>query len=368
MPDDSSASPRVTIYDVADAAGVAISTVSRVLNHSPEVSDATRTRVEAAVKRLRFQPQRNARTLASQNTTALAVALPSATSLFYVEILKGVKDVLRTHDYDLLLCNLGSVHPEATLSRFLDRGAVDGLLLTSFNVDADLAERLHRLRAPVVLLGGRATADAHGAADTHGFPDGPSDLGFDTFDTFWWDDRAGARRATAHLLERGHRRVGMITAQPWSLSTTPRQEGFADAHREAGLAVDPALVVAGTATKHAGYSEEAGAEAMARLLALPDPPTAVFATSDVQAYGAWAYARDNGVRVPRDLSIVGYDDLKPSRFLDLTTVGQGMHEAGRLATERLLARIATPTPDRVDVQMETTLVVRGSTADADPRA
>ncbi len=353
MPVDPLESSRVTIYDVAEAAGVAISTVSRVLNHSPEVSDATRARVEEAVRRLRFQPQRNARTLASQNTTALAVALPSATSQFYVEILKGVKDVLRAHDYDLLLCNLGSVHPDATLSRFLDRGAVDGLLLTSLHVDADLAERLHRLHAPVVLLGGRAVAD-----DT--VPEGERrDLGFDTF---WWDDRAGALRAATHLIERGHRRIGMITSQPWSLSAGPRQEGFADAHRDAGLPLDPDLVVAGSVTKHAGYSEEAGAEAMAQLLALPQPPTAVFAASDVQAFGAWAYARDHGVRVPRDLAIVGYDDLKLSRFLDLTTVSQGMHEAGRLATERLLSRIETPTADRVDVRMETPLVVRGSTA------
>jgi LacI family transcriptional regulator len=351
MPADPSTPSRATIYDVAEAAGVAISTVSRVLNHSPEVSDATRARVDAAVRKLRFQPQRNARTLASQNTTALAVALPSATSQFYVEILKGVKDVLRTHDYDLLLCNLGSVHPDSTLSRFMDRGAVDGLLLTSLDVDADLAERLHRLHAPVVLLGGRAVESP--PADER------PDFGFDTF---WWDDRAGARRATEHLIELGHRRIGMITSQPWSLSAGPRQEGFADAHRGAGLSLDPDLVATASVTKHAGYSEEAGAEAMAQLLALPEPPTAVFAASDVQAFGAWAYARDNGVRIPRDLALVGYDDLKLSRFLDLTTVSQGMHEAGRLATERLLSRIETPTAERVDVQMETPLVVRGSTA------
>ena len=339
-------SERATIYDVADAAGVAISTVSRVLNRSPEVSDATRARVEEAVRALRFQPQRTARSLASQTPTALAVALPSATSLFYVEILKGVKDVLRDVDFDLLLCNLGSVHPEATLSRFLDRGAVDGLLLTSLDVDDALAERLHRLHAPVVLLGGRSMVDS-----------GPL-----AFDTYWWDDRAGAHRATEHLLTLGHRRVGMISSHPWSQAASPRHDGYLAALAEAGVAFDPSLIVVGETTKHAGYSEEAGAEAMAHLMALPAPPTAVFAASDVQAFGAWAWARDNGLRVPRDVSIVGYDDLKLSRFLDLTTVNQNMYDAGRQTTTRLLARIATPVSERVTVQMNTPLVVRGSTA------
>lgn len=339
---------RATIYDVAEAAGVAISTVSRVLNHSPEVSDATRARVEAAVQALRFQPQRIARTLASQATTALAVALPSATSLFYVEILKGVKDVLRDYDIDLLLCNLGSAHPQATLARFLDRGAVDALLLVSMDVDAALAERLYRLHAPVALLGGRVVAgDRTDAGD---------------FDSFWWDDRAGARRATEHLISLGHQRIGMISSHPWSLAAAPRQEGYADALTHAGLDPDPTLVVAGGATKHAGYSEEAGAEAMARLMDLSHPPTAVFAASDVQAYGAWAWARDNGIRIPRDLSIVGYDNLKLSRFLDLTSVDQGMQAAGRQAADRLLARIRSRIEDRVDVQMDTPLVVRNSTA------
>ena len=129
---------------------------------------------------------------------------------------------------------------------------------------------------------------------------------------------------------------------------------------EAGISLDPDLIQAGTTTKHAGYSEEAGAEAMARLMSLDSPPTAVLASSDVQAYGAWSYARDNSLVVPRDVSIVGYDDLKLSRFLGLSTVSQGMHEAGRMATERLLDRLAGPHDDRLDVQLPLQMMVRGS--------
>ena len=339
MPDRSTGS-RPTIYDVADEAGVAISTVSRVLNGSHEVSDATRGRVQEAIRKLQFQPQRIARNLAQQSTTSIAVALPSATSMFFVEMLKGVKDALRDEDIDLLLCNLGSSQPYKTLQRFLNRGAVDGLLLMSLPIEGAVAEQLLSFQAPVVLLGSR----------------------YEGLDTYWWDDSEGAQMATSYLIEQGHRRIGLITAQAWSTSARPRLDGYRKALSDAGIAYDPELVVAGETSKHAGYSEEAGAEAMEMLLALEEPPTAVFAASDVQAYGAWSHARDTGLLIPRDLSIVGYDDLKLSRFLDLTTVTQGMQEAGFQATLRLLARLAgRAEEERVDVQLPLSLAVRGST-------
>lgn len=338
MPDRTTGT-RPTIYDVADEAGVAISTVSRVLNGSTEVSDATRSRVQAAIRKLHFHPQRIARTLAQQSTTSIAVALPSATSLFFVELLKGVKDAMRDKDIDLLLCNLGSAQPYPTLQRFLNRGAVHGLLLMSLPVEGDVAEQLLSLQAPVVLLGTR----------------------YEGLDAFWWNDEAGARRATEYLIEQGHRRIGMVTAQSWSMSAAPRLAGYRAALDEAGIPFDPALVVTGATTKHAGYSEEAGAEAMEELMALDRRPTAVFAASDVQAYGAWAYARDHSIRVPRDVSIVGYDDLKLSRFLDLTSVTQGMLQAGLQATERLLERLkAQRDVPRVSVELPLSLAVRGS--------
>ncbi len=334
------AGSRPTIYDVADEARVAISTVSRVLNGSDEVSEATRARVQEAIRKLQFQPQRIARKLAQQSTTSIAVALPSATSMFFVELLKGVKDALREDDIDLLLCNLGSAQPYLTLQRFLNRGAVDGLLLMSLPVEGAIAEQLLSFQAPVVLLGSR----------------------YEGLDAYWWDDREGAQMATSYLVEQGHRRIGLVTAQAWSTSASPRLDGYRAALEEAGIPFDPSLVAAGETTKHAGYSEEAGAEAMEALWALDDRPTAVFAASDVQAYGAWSYAREQGLVVPRDLSIVGYDDLKLSRFLDLTTVTQGMQDAGLQATRRLLSRLRSgPIEDRVDVQLPLSLAVRGST-------
>ena len=331
---------RITIYDVAQAAGVAISTVSRVINESPEVSHATRARVRAAIETLRFQPARIAKQLASHAPSALAVAFPSATSLFYVELLKGVKDSLRQLDIDLLLSSLGSSTPVQTLQRFLDRGAVDGLLLATLPVDDALASTLSRMRAPVVLVGSR-------------HPD---------FDAYWWDDRAGATAAVDHLVQLGHRRIGMISAHPWSYTTEARLAGYRAALERAGIPFDPELVVAGDTLKHAGFSEEAGAEAMHKLLALDYRPTAVFATADVQAFGAWSAARAAGVSIPRDLSLMGYDDLKLTRYLGLTTVDQRMHEIGAMATERLLARMRREAHETADLRIQPALVVRGSTA------
>ena len=331
---------KVTIYDVAEAAGVAISTVSRVLNESPEVSEATRARVQAAIAQLRFRPDRAAKQLARQAASTLAVALPSATSLFYVELLKGVKDALRPYEIDLLLGNLGSTAPVQTLHRFLDRGAVDGLLLAALPVDAELADALERTRAPVVLIGSRRAG----------------------FDTVWWDDVAGARAAVTHLVELGHRRIGMIAAHPWSYTAAARLAGYRAALEAAGVPFDPALVVAGDTLKHAGFSEEAGGEAMLKLLDLPAPPTAAVASGDVQAFGAWAAARDRGLAVPRDLSLVGYDDLKLARYLGLTTVAQRMQEVGNRAAERILERMRGEGEEEFRFHIAPELVVRQSTA------
>ena len=327
-----------TIYDVAHEAGVAISTVSRVLNGSDEVSEATREKVQAAIEKLQFRPQRTARTLAQQQTHSLAVAMPSFTSLFFVEVLKGVKDELRDHDIDLLLCNLGSSSPYQTLERFLNRGAVDALMLISLPVDDRLERELSKLHAPIMLVGSEREA----------------------FDSIYWDEVAGAERAVEHLAAQGHHRIGFIAAHPWDPNVDSRLRGYRQGLEAAGLPFDPALVVTGDTTKHAGFSEEAGAEAIEKLMRLDAPATAVCASSDVQAFGAWAALRDAGLRVPHDVALVGYDDLKLSRYLDLTTINQKMHSVGRRATQRLLHRMKTTLTERISEAVQPELVVRAS--------
>lgn len=329
---------RVTIYDVADRAGVAISTVSRVLNDSSDVAEGTRRRVLDAIDYLQYRPQRSARTLAHSEARVLAVAVPTFTSYFYNEILKGVKDRLEDEDTDLLLFNLGSRSPEETLLRSLERGTVDALLLATLSVEGELHRELKKLRAPVVLVGQES----------------------EEFDCFFWDDVLGARRAVDHLLERGHRRIGMIAAHAWSHSAEERIQGYRTALEEAGIEVDDALIQTGSTQKHAGYSEEAGLEAMEALLERAPDLTAVFAGSDVQAIGAAKALRDRGRAIPEDVALVGYDNIKLSRFLDFTTIDHHLHEIGLRATRLLLRRMQGERESEVREFIDPDLIVRGS--------
>ncbi len=308
---------KTTIYDVAARAGVAISTVSRVLNGSHDVSESTRARVLDAVRALNFRPDRTAKSLAHKGLRSLCVALPSFTTPFHTELLKGVRARLKDLDYDLLLCDLGSARPRETLLHFLLRGAVDGLLLSGMPVTEDLAAELRALQAPVVLIG-------HESAD---------------FDAFLWDDVAGALAATSYLAGLGHKRIGLIKAHSESRLQNGRMQGYREGLEAAGLPFDAALVQHGATEKHAGFSEEAGYEAMQLLLQASPDVTAVFCSSDVQALGALLAAREAGRSVPGDLSIVGYDDIKLSRYIGLTSVDQKMLEVGEQAAGVLLERV-----------------------------
>lgn len=318
---------KATIYDVAARAGVAISTVSRVLNDSSDVSAATRQRVMEAIGDLEFRPDRTAKTLAQKQARALCVALPSFTTPFHNELLKGVRIGLRDLDFDLLLCDLGSATPRETLLRFLKRGTLDGLLLAGMPVEDALAAELRALRAPVVLVGQAS----------------------EEFDSYVWDDEAGAYAATRHLTEQGHRRIAFIKAHHESAFQSGRMRGYERALSDAGLGYDEALVRAGVTEKHAGFSEEAGYEAMQALLTSVPDLTAVFASSDVQAVGALCAAREAGRVVGRDLALVGYDDVKQSRYIGLSSVDQGIMDVGARAMQRLIERVLgqrNPPPER----------------------
>lgn len=317
-----SAKSKVTIYDVAEKASVAISTVSRVLNNSPDVSDHTRAKVAQAIEDLQFRPDRTAKNLALKKAQSLAIAIPTFTTPFHNELLKGVRSRMFEGENDLLLFDLGSTSPVKTLLNFLERGTVDGLLLAGVPVDEQLSAVLQTLHAPVVLVGNHHTE----------------------FDSYCWDDEAGARAAVSHLVEQGHRRIGVIRAYSDSYFQTKRIKGYHEAMHNAGLEVDPAFIQSGQTEKHAGFSEEDGYEAMHKLLKLAPAITAVFANSDVQAIGALKAIRDAGKTVPDDVAVVGYDDIKTSKFIGLSSVDQNMEGVGQRATEQLLKRVHGTAP------------------------
>lgn len=339
MSEKKNPSDKVTIYDVAEYANVAISTVSRVLNESQDVAESTRKRVLQAIEELQFRPNRTAKNLAQHSTRTIAVAVPTFTTPFHNELLKGVRDRLDNEDIDLLLCDLDWEAPTASLRNFLERGTMDGLLLVGAPSDEDLLEELRMAGSPVTVVGELV----------------------ENFDSFYWNDVPGAKLAVEHLLDEGHRRIGMITTPHENRLRNDRVEGYSEALTEAGIDFKPGLVADGKTRKHDGFSEESGYEAMQDLLDLEEPVTAVFASSDVQAIGAWQAIREAGLDVPDDYALVGYDDIKVSRFIGLSSVAQNMHDVGKDATDVLLQRLNKSGPDDpISKQVELDLMVRKS--------
>lgn len=332
---------RVTIYEVAHKAGVAISTVSRVLNGSSNVAEDTKKHVLEVVDELKYLPDRVARSLAQKGSSLIAIATPTITTAFHNSLFKGLRTVLADtdEDCDLLLFDLGSTNPLERLRSKLKGGKVDGLILAGIPVSPPLAKELKAFDAPVILIGNHHTE----------------------FDCFYWNNAKGAEKATTHLLKKGHQRIGLIRAHTDGYAQLERIRGYKKALKKHKVPFDSSLIQSGTTTKHAGFSEEHGFEAMNQLLQVSSPITAILASSDVQAIGAWKAIRDAGKRVPEDIALVGYDDIKTSYYLGLSSVDQCIEHTGRLAAERLIFRQKNPSEsERIDQKIVAKLQIRRS--------
>ena len=333
-------SKKVTIYEVAKKAGVAISTVSRVLNDSPNVSEETKEKVQKAIDELNFRPQVSARKLASKEPQILAVAVPSFTTPFFNELLKGIKDEIRKMDLDIILYNTGSKDPEEAVINFFDRGTADALVLLSIDVSETVHKHLQATHIPIVLVN-----SAH-----------------ESYNYYVLNDYKGGYMAGEHLVKQGYERMGMITTPVETRSSTERERGFKDALRNFKMPIDKDLFVTGDTTKHAGFTEESGFEAIYKYKEMGKFPDALFCTNDTQALGALHALSKLGMRVPEDIAIMGYDNIKLSKYLDLTTMDQHMHKIGSLAIARLAEIIKDSESPLVQEMRNPILVERGSTA------
>lgn len=330
----------VTITDVAAHAGVGAGTVSRVLNNSPRVRPDTRERVLAAIKVLDYRPNPAARALSRGRLQTVGVVVPCFTHASAVERLRGVVAGLGDSRYDLVLFNIES--PEQRDEHFsaLTGGhRADGLIVMSLPPPPAHLARLRADDVPIVLV------DAAAA----GVP------------SVVTDDVEGGRIATRHLLALGHRDIAFVGDDPDNAfgftSSADRERGFAETLADAGVRLRRSYV------RHCPHDRSAARRAAERLLALADPPTAVFAASDTQATGVLEAAREHGVDVPRDLSIVGFDDIEISAYAGLTTVRQPLFESGRLGARLLLDALETARrPDPEELELELELVERSTTA------
>ncbi len=330
----------VTIYDIADRASVSIATVSRVLNKNPRVSGKTRARVLRVAQELGYQPHVSAQSLARRKSSLVSAVIPMITNYFFMEVLRGLQDRLGESDYDLLVYSVRTMEEVGVqVDRALQRGRSAGVLIFSSPVEERQLEQLRGASQPTVLV------DCY-------HPD---------FDSVSIDNEQGGYLATLHLLDRGYRRIGLIMGHPGSVPARDRLRGYRRALVQSGREVDERLIVASDDDERHGFNEAHGYEAMERLLDAEVPVDAVFATSDIQALGAISVAQGRGMDVPGDVAVIGYDDVLLSRHIGLSTLRQPMYDMGRLATEKLLARI----DDRDRVATHTVfsprLVVRRST-------
>ena len=330
---------KVTIYEVAKQAGVAISTVSRVLNDSPNVSEETKVKVQKAINELNFRPQVSARKLASKEPQILAVAVPSFTTPFFNEVLKGVKDEIRKMDLDIILYNTGSKDPEEAVTNFFDRGTADAVVLISIDVSDTAHMHLQSSGIPTVLVNSQ----------------------HQDYNYFMVNDYQGGFMAGEHLISSGFERIGMISTPVKTRTSIERENGFKDAFKKLKQSPKKEYFITGDTSKHAGFTEEAGFEAINKYSQMSEFPDAIFCLNDSMALGALHAISRLGLRVPEDVAIMGYDNIKLSKYLDLTTIDQQMHTIGTQAISRLLAIIKSKDTQLFQTMINPILIPRGST-------
>ncbi len=332
---------RVRIEDVAAEAGVSMKTVSRVLNHEPNVAESTRVRVEAAVEKLRYKPHPSARTLAGRRSYLVAMLYDNPSSNYLMEVELGLLDACKAHHYNLMLAPLVYDARDIvdTVEALIEQSRLDGVVLTPpITDDPALLARLDELDVPYSSISAMAPNRRVGVTV---------------------DEQSAVREMVGHLVGLGHRRIAHIKGHAAHGATGWRLAGYRDGLREAGIRFDPALVVDGE------FSHESGFEAATRLLALAKPPTAIFAGNDDMAAGVICAAYELGLQVPRDVSVCGFDDTPISRHIypALTTVRQPTREMGRLAGEELLKTIRDRDAGTI-VEIPYTLQFRRSTGPA----
>jgi LacI family transcriptional regulator len=310
---------RVTIREVAAHAGVSAMTVSRVVNESPRVNPGTRQRVEAAIAELGYVPNRLARGLTRRKTGALGVIVPDVANPFFTLAVRGAEEAAWRAGYHVILSNSqGDLERERGYLEDMIAFQVEGLLIAPVGDRSRPHLRmLTRNAIPFVLID-RSIA------------------GFEA-DLVQGDSHAGARVLVDHLIELGHRRIAMITETSDVSTARERLAGYTEALAAAGLPLAPELVVETSA-----IDLRAAHEATVHLLALPDPPTAIFAVNNVAAVGVAEAARTHGVSIPLDLALVCFDDIEHvSRLYPfLTVMAQPAETFGTIATQLVLDRIA----------------------------
>lgn len=342
----------VTVYDIAREAGVSVATVSRVLNNTAPVKKTTRDKINTLIDKYQFQPNALARSLFKKETSMIGVILPDITNPFFPEVLAGLEQELRMKGYTIFLCDTVSVNADYEeqytresqyLSLLLEK-QVDGLVMIGGRInlakpDKRLVQEVAEVskRLPLLLINGNLPGQK--------------------LNRIYVNEKAGAMLATEHLIGLGHQHIAFVGGYRKMSNTLQRIQGFSSAMDKHGLTVRPEWMLDG------GFSVERGKLFMRELLASPERPTAVFCANDLVAIGVMKEAYKAGLRVPDDLSIVGFDDIPfaSHSIPELTTVSLKCYDVGKGAAE-LLHGLISKSKVRRETVIEPELMVRESTA------
>src|SRR5713101_6952408 len=330
-----------TIRDVAREAGVEIGTVSRVVNDSPLVKPETRERVLAAIDKLQYRPVPIARSMISKRTNSLGIIVPFFTRPFFMEVLRGVEAVSARLGRELVLYNVETdTQRDHYFSELPMHRRVDGVLVVSLTPDDSVSCRFRDAELPLVLI------DAYSPM----------------FTSLVVNNVEGAYQAVKHLIVKGHRRIGFINGLiEGNFKFNQANDRLIGLHRafgEAGLPFEPELALTSE------WSRAGGKQAALQLLSQPKRPTAIFAASDMQAVGVLEAAKDLGIPVPEQLSVMGFDGIEVSELLELSTIQQPMQEMGEVAAAALVELIDNSTQTPELIRFDTKLVERLTTGPA----
>ncbi|HVU65695.1 MAG TPA: LacI family DNA-binding transcriptional regulator [Ktedonobacteraceae bacterium] len=333
-------SRRQTIAEIASKAGVSIPTVSRVLNNRPDVAPETRTHVERIIQESGFIRNRMANALRQGTSGLVDLVIPDLDSPYTVEVVRGVTGAIQRTAFRLALSVTYQTYDleQQWLDRVLS-ASTDGVILLLARGQSHQLDELRRRDIPFVVVDHRG------------------ELGIDVPSvgaTNW----LGGRTATEYLLSLKHRRIGLISGAATLRCSLDRIAGYRAALESAGITIDPELIRPGNHDQATGYEQTCA------LLDLPDPPTAIFAGCDVQAMGVYSALRARGIRIPEQMSVIGFDDVQISALVTptLTTIHQPLAEMGRTATSMLLRLIAGEPLDSIRAELTTSLIVRESCA------
>ncbi len=327
-----------SMNEVAKRAGVSIATVSRVLNKSDNVNEATRLKILKAIKELKYQPSRVAKRLRSKSVSSflIGVLIPDIQNPFYVDVLRGIEDIAYKNNYAIIMCNYGQDEKREILYLdILQSEAIDGLIAAPVDESDQRLKNIIRNGLPVVCVDRGLT-------------------GIDV-DIVWVNNEEGAYSAVSHLVKSGYKRIAYISGLTSIPSSRMREKGYRRALETSGLLSKDLI-------KYGNSSYESGMALCAELLDLPEPPDAIFTGNNLITLGALETIHKRKKQIPGDVAIVGFDDMFWSSSLNppLTAVRQPAYEIGKRAGELLIQRISDPQRPCIQMTLNTELMIRSS--------